>query len=185
MLWCILIGVGLVIIIIGFSRAISNKVDFSSSSSLIWAGFATVFISLIVGIIFSVGNAGDYEFSEEPVLKETTEIYTLADRYSVKGNFFLGSGSISSEDYYYYIKDTDKGKITDKIPQKDTFITEDNSQKPRIEEYAYKGERNASKDFWLSLSLGANKDDYDYITDYYRVYIPKNSINYNYNINLE
>lgn len=184
MLWCILIGVGLVIIIIGFSRAISNKVDFSSSSSLIWAGFATVFISLIVGIIFSVGNAGDYEFSEEPVLKETTEIYTLADRYSVKGNFFLGSGSISSEDYYYYIKDTDKGKITDKIPQKDTFITEDNSQKPRIEEYAYKGERNASKDFWLSIDFGENKEDFSYNTAYYRVFIPKNTIKTDFAVDL-
>lgn len=183
MLWLILIGIGIILAALGITRYLrSNAVD--CQSSLFWTGFAIAFISIILGIVFTAGNTFDYTFSEEPVLRETTEITSLDDKYSVKGNFFLGSGTVSSVEYYYFIKDTDKGKITDKIPQKEAYITEDNSQKPRIEEYAYKGERNATKDFWLSMNFGQSKEDFSYNTAYYRVFIPENTIKTDFSVDL-
>lgn len=184
MIWLIVIGIGLILAAIGLILyGCSNR--FERKSSLFWSGFIIACVSFVVGIMFTAGNTFDYTFSEEPVLRETTEITSLADRYSVKGNFFLGSGTVSSEDYYYFIKNTDNGKITDKILQKETYITEDNSQKPRIEEYAYEGEQNPTKDFWLSMNLGADKDDFSYKFAYYRVFIPEGSIKSDFSVDFE
>lgn len=190
MLWLILIGIGIIlaalgIVLICFVHAASESLLLGLSSlHFLGIGFGLIALSFFLGIIFSVGNAFDYEFSNEPTLKETTEITSLDDKYSIKGNFFLGSGTVSSVEYYYFIKDTDKGKITDKIPQKEAYITEDNSQKPRIEEYAYKGERNATKDYWLSMNFGQNKEDFSYKTAYYRVFIPENTIKTDFSVDL-
>lgn len=186
MLWYILaiIGTGLLIYGTILYTPFFDDVYFGWTHIFMYGGGLLLAIAIGCAVGFDYTDLIDYTFSEEPVLRETTEICSLDDKYSVKGYLFLGSGTVSSEDYYYFIKETDKGKITDKIPQKETYITEDNSQKPRIEEYAYKGERNATLDFWFSWDFGVNKEDFSYKTAYYRVFIPENTIRTDFSVDL-
>ncbi len=179
MLWWILIGIGVILMLYGVLRYNPDRDTwrFSNLSFFFYGGIFLWALSLYCGVNYTKAptTIDDYTFSDEPVLRETTEIFSFDDKYSVNGNHFLGSGMVSSEDYYYFIRYTDKGKTTDKIPQKETYITEDNSQKPRIEEYAYKGERNAAL-FWLTLDLGMDEEDFRYKVAYYHVFIPENSL---------
>ena len=179
MLWYILIIIGIGLMLYGVLRYNPDRDiwRFSNYRFFFFGGILLSVLSLYSGISITKAptTIDDYTFSDEPVLRETTEICSLDDKYSVNGNYFLGAGMVSSADYYYFIKETDKGKITDKIPQKETYITEDNSQKPRIEEYAYKGERNAAL-FWLTLDLGMDEEDFRYKVAYYHVFIPENSL---------
>ena len=180
MFWLILIGIGIGLMLYGELRynPYRDIWRFSIYRFVFFGGILLSVVSLFSGISITKAptTIDDYTFSDEPVLRETTEICSLDDKYSVNGNYFLGAGMVSSADYYYFIKETDKGKITDKIPQKETYITEDNSQKPRIEEYAYKGERNAALDFWFAFDLGMDEENFRYKVAYYRVFIPENSI---------
>lgn len=179
MLWYILIIIGIGLMLYGVLRYNPDRDiwRFSNYRFFLYGGILLSVLSLYSGISITKAptTIDDYTFSDEPVLRETIEICSFDNNYSVKGNHFLGSGMVSSEDYYYFIRYTDKGKTTDKIPQKETYITEDNSQKPRIEEYAYKGERNAAL-FWLTLDLGMVEEDFRYKVAYYRVFIPENSL---------
>lgn len=173
MLWYILMGIGIILAIQGFRLYVPvlDDICFSISKCFIYGGVVLAILPFLLGLVFTDVNTTDYTISDEPVLKRTTEITSLGD--------------LGSVDYFYFIKKTDKGKITDKIPQKNSYITEDNSQNPRIEEYAYKSERNATKDFWLSMTFGKDKDDFIYNTAYFRVFIPENSLKRDFSVNLK
>lgn len=71
---------------------------------------------------------------------DTTEYYSrIANIASIKnsdeveGHFTLGCGSIKQTEYYYYYYKSVEGYVRDKKPVYNTFIVEDDSDKPHIE----------------------------------------------------
>lgn len=177
MIWYILFIVGCFLLIIGIHSEFHKM---KAIYGIIIMGFA--FLS---GICLTANDDSlAFDYSENEVLTETTDIYNLADRYSVRGNFYLGTGDVSESEYYYFLRQTDKGKIIDKIPQNITYITEDNTQKPRIEEYSYEGKSNKSVKYWFTLTLDINEDETSYKTAYYRVYLPEKSIKTDFSVDL-
>lgn len=90
-------------------------------------------------------------------------------------SFIIAYGNYTSkteyEEYYILWQNTEKGLEKIKIENKNVYIIENNEEQPRIEYYkkqqTFKNENKVYVD-----------DDY-----YYQIYIPENSIDYNYKLN--
>lgn len=105
---------------------------------------------------------------------DTTEIYALNDNVGVQGKFFLGSGQVNSEPYYYYIEETDAGKHIGSISAKNAYICESNTETPRIEM-----QRAFWKKYWIKWLFCINASDTRYM-----IYIPENSVTTDFNVDL-
>jgi len=110
-------------------------------------------IGILVVLLIS-GILGIY-FPPEPILTENEPLLALNGLTSVEGNFFLGIGSIKGDMEYYYL---------------DNIII-CNSDNPQIEKYEYK-----FKSKFLNNNFICLKDDF------YKIYVPKNSIKYDFKI---
>ena len=163
----------IVAIIIGLIKGIINWFHYDIIDGFFtWLNFTFfgVLISMVIasfiGICVEDHNVG--------TLVQKTNIVALKDNIDIEGNKFLLHTNIDSEIYYYYLKDTRYGYLMDKIPAKTTYVRCD-SNNYRIEEYGYYGFDN-NIFWWFALPMR----DREYI-----VYIPEQSIVYDYEIDLE
>lgn len=134
-------------------------------------------ILLLIGFIISFINL----LNAKPTVKDysvdsTTYITALKDNSELSGKSYLFSGSINEDQYYYYMKKSeDGGLIQNKIKSEDVTLYESNTEIPRIERLvkieSYKG-NIYFKDFQIKSFK-------------YKVYLPKNSITREYNVDLE
>lgn len=135
------------------------------------AGLAAAWLCVLVSLFVATCVA-----KTEWVPVETTNISALNDSASTYGRFFLGSGYVNEELQYYFIKETEKGKIAGSIDADNAYIIESNTETPRIERW----EERIADDIWLwftiSKELGVSE---------YRIYIPENSVTTDFNIDLE
>lgn len=104
----------------------------------------------------------------------TTEIYALNDNIGAQGKFFLGSGHVNGDAYYYYIEETDVGKHIASIPANNAYICESNSETPRIEMQQMCWEKS-----WVKWILITN-----WFETRYMIYIPENSVTTDFNVDL-
>lgn len=106
---------------------------------------------------------------------ESIPIYAMKDNLTSKGRFFLGSGSTDEDIYYYYFAEAKDGaKEIHKISSDDIKIYEDEDNKPYIKtEY-----KRCSNDIARFFFLDSGKE----ITS---IHIPKDSINYQFSLDLE
>lgn len=89
---------------------------------------------LVVGAIVA-GNVGD-SFEQERVVYESLPLHNLYDDSRLDGDFFLGTGSVSEPDFFFYNYITPDGMIKPAKIYKfdeDLFILEDGAENPRIE----------------------------------------------------
>ena len=116
-----------------------------------------VLILLSLASITSCGMLSSYQ-----------EIVSIRQDSQVIGNFFLGSGSIDSIEYYYFYFKSGDGYELGKQPIKNTVIIERNNVSPHIERI---------KDNWFSSSA---------ITEIYgksaKIYVPEGTILMNFNL---
>lgn len=102
-----------------------------------------------------------------------------------KGNFFLGTGNISGESYYYfYVKDNNKYRLN-KVKAEETDIVEDSN--PRVEKKTTV-KMNKNTPGGLERFLGVSVTDTNWaeepislfseqtVVEEYTLYIPKGSI---------
>src|SRR5690606_26570467 len=90
---------------------------------------------LLTCVFMAIAIFSDRDYSE-PELVKTTNISALKDNSKMSGAFFLGTGGVGEDQYYYYMEDTSKGKKMDKLNvDADVYLNEDNGEKPRVETY--------------------------------------------------
>lgn len=124
---------------------------------------------LILTAILTVAAPQEFIFVNE------SSIYAIEFNSTVSGNFFLGSGSFSSKENYYYIGEYKEGKKIYNVSQNRAYIVEDNNISPSVEVY-----ETQFKNKWLRKNIPNchTREEYKFI-------IPENSIKYDYNIDLK
>ena len=132
--------------------------------------FGILGVSLLILTMFSpiiwlvwYGISTEAYYREHGTLKSTAYISAMKNTGEIEGRFFLGSGSISENQYYYYLMKVGNGHKMVKVPVDRTVVFEDDNEIPRIETHH------------IMNTLGA---------ECYKAYIPNGSILYEYNIQL-
>ena len=112
---------------------------------------------------------------QEFVTVSSESIYAIEFNSAISGSFFLGSGSFSSKEDYYYIGEYKEGKKIYNVSQNRAYIIEDNDISPNVEVY-----ETQFKNKWLRKNIPNvhTKEEYKFT-------IPENSIKYDYNIDLK
>lgn len=171
MLFIILgIVIGLIVII---WLAINENLDWG-----FLGGITVCLVFIMVWLITSLcinTNVKDDKLEYETI--ESTEIYCLVDNRNVEGNYFLFSGSVDEELYYYYVHNNSLGRVTDKIPASSSYINYV-SQDFRVETVKAK-HKNRFIGYWLGA---------DWVCiEKYKIYVPEGSITCegDYNIDLK
>ena len=152
--------------------------------SIIWAiieadgdlFFIGVIFTLLIALIGAmVGGFIGMLFPSDAVFDtEEIPICAIADNSATSGGFFLGSGSLKDDMYYYYLtKNEDGTKEMHKVRSEGVKINDSEKENPRIV-IEYKQNSNPVVRFFF----------FTYRTEHI-IYIPPNSIKYNYNIDLE
>lgn len=95
--------------------------------------------------------------------KVVYEIKSLKSEVSTSGSFFLGTGHIKTEAYYFFYVEYDKGYKIEKIGTSITYINE-------LEESNY------------DIPVLTNKKNKCELDDYYVIYIPRDYIIFDFNI---
>ena len=112
----------------------------------------------------------------------------MKDHIGPEGHFFfLGSGSIEAEGYYfYYYELPDGGKMLDKIPADQTTVyEEENRTDGFIEKYiGYYNYTGRVTFTWFDHPIDIKRSVGDYDVKY-KVYIPEGSITRDFNLDLE
>ena len=147
-------------------------------------GIKVLIVGLLISSIFLVPSIylvkhAD-ELSKTPkeyIVLSESKIIALKDNSNISGSFsgsiFISSGYIEQQMYYFYMYETDKGKLMGKISADKTYIVETNEKSPSIisRQEKYKDER---ANFWLEPS----------VVEYY-IYVPKGTVDTTYKINLQ
>lgn len=105
-------------------------------------------------------------------------IYALNDSSDMKGHFFLGTGSVESNLYYYYIRDTARGQQIEKVRVSDAYLKYDD--KCYIEKYS----RYYNDDLKTKLLTTKLFDKCDY-NSYYVIHIPEGSVTNEFIVDLQ
>ena len=147
-------------------------------------GIKTLLIGLIISSIFIIPAIYLIKHSDElsktpkeTIILSESKIIALKDNSNISGSFsgsiFISSGYIEQQMYYFYMYETDKGKMMGKMVSDKTYIVETNEKSPSIicKQEKYKDER---ANYWLEPSA----------VEYY-IYVPKGTIDTTYKINLQ
>jgi len=190
-------------------RAITGSLKYTTSFDV----FISVVVAFIIGLVVDFSTlgfiySGDEYIKREAVteLVESRQIVALEDVNSDKGDFFLGCGSVGTESYYSFYYEGEQGTIADRVKLYDercpVYINEiSNKEVPRIEEYRITQKNTLMKKAgYISVIARIMLIKYDVGDElssewgttssseqdaYYKIYVPKNTIKENYNIDLE
>ena len=149
-----------------------------------WSGILLIFLSTFAGTLLGglisllVAAFG----AEIPMVPEgepvKTELVALEDGNGIHGSFYLGSGYVESDQYYYYLTETPKGITQSKINVNNNKVylrPDEFTGTPYFITQEYK----CGNEFINFLASGLLET-----TEYY-FYIPPDSITYSYNIDLK
>ena len=137
-------------------------------------------IGLLMTIIASacyllVAVVGGLCFDATEVYKtEEIPIVALKDTNRANGNFFIGSGHVDTDLYYYYFTKTeDDGKQFEKVNAEEALIYDTEKENPHL--------------LIESMHHSNGLVNFFFVTEKqrYSFYIPEGSINYSFTIDLE
>lgn len=111
----------------------------------------------------------------ETKFKEKIEITALKDNSQIQGNFFLGSGSINEESYYFYMTNTNKGKKMEKAKVENSYINENSDNDTYVEVYDV-----MIKNGFAKFLFGKTTVDSEYI-----FYVPEDSVTTEFKVDME
>jgi len=133
---------------------------------------------LIVGIYTAIepGTIHHYEF-------EKVELTTLGGTSELQGSFFLGSGSVGTEQFYrFYYKTADGGKKFGKISAEAGNVTvyEEDRKDAYITKVGEESMYSTKEHLWLIPKILNDKKNWKYA-----IHVPKGTIKKEYNIDLK
>ncbi|MGV4321154.1 hypothetical protein [Bacillus mojavensis] len=156
-------------VLIGFSIGISER-DVPLG---IQAGFAGCFIGAVVsGVLFMVF---DSVVERETYVVRNESIVALQDNMANKGSYVLGTGSTDEGLKYNFMAKKEKGLKADSIDADEVFLVEDDKTNPHIITKAKRAKRDVFRE-WFPV-MDHDKENI--------LYIPKKSIQYDYNVDLK
>ncbi len=130
----------------------------------------------VISVDYIRKHPNEYTWHTEVV--SVTYIKTLSDNITVGGSFFLGFGNITSNPKFYFYKEiSDSTFYMGSINAKGVKIVETNYKRPSVIKYVKhidwsKSELNSN---WVLTSSTLE-------TEYYELYVPKNTIILNYTL---
>lgn len=140
--------------------------------------FGSFVLTIIIILIFSSLGSINTKFEKSNKFG-VTYIASVSAKNGVYGNFCLGSGTVESKTYYYYMIRNEFGYKICKIENDgDTYVKEDCDTKPYIEYSKY----NASHINWFG-GLFFEKQYYNKDGEVI-IHVPKNTIVKNYNVDI-
>lgn len=136
----------------------------------------TFFDSFILLIIFALlsalGNVVSTSFYKLEFRKiDTREIVSIQDSTGAGGEFFLGTGSINTDMYYFMYLRSGDGYELRKLPADKVKIKNSDSPRLVVYENMFKKESN----FWTIIE-GAGEQSF-------RIYVPEGSIKHKFKLN--
>jgi hypothetical protein len=170
----------LIIFLIIVSITICLIAAFKAYKYLESIGLAVLFFLLYSGISFLVG-LGIVATVVSTLPKEENiyylDIVSLKNDNSISGNFFLGSGSIQQEEYYFYfVKAKDGSFYRDKVEADRTRIVQTANISPRCEWKEITHISNATTKFWIGTGdLFFERKDF-------KLYVPPDTIIENFRL---
>jgi|TARA_R110000850_G_C9969713_1_gene465092 hypothetical protein len=93
--------------------------------------FSIILLLFIAGGL-SFGYCTYFEDTQRDVEEHDWYIHSLGNDKYMKGDFFLGSGTIEDTDYYFFYVRTQKGMSRIKRRVNDCYIIETDSRRPEI-----------------------------------------------------
>jgi hypothetical protein len=139
--------------------------------------FSSIIGGLVVGSLLGlvVASAFGFLFDTEVAVQSSERIYALQDNGGIAGSFFLGTGSVSSTQYYHYLAGEEGGKVQKSIPVSDAIVYEGTASESAHIDTMQVVFVNKKRILW-AFPIGMPKS---------RIYIPNGSIKYGYNVDLE
>lgn len=122
-------------------------------------------VAVIGGLCFDATKV--YKTEEIPIV-------ALKDTNRANGNFFIGSGHVDTDLYYYYFTETeDGGKQFEKVDAEEALIYDTEKENPHI--------------LIESMHHSSGLINFFFVTERqrYSFYIPEGSIDYSFTIDLE
>lgn len=133
--------------------------------------FLVFLLGLIVGAVASIFIG--FFFETEKVINENIPLYAIKDNSGTSGRFFIGSGSIETEPYYFYLVKEGDG-FSQKSTPADKVIIVETFENPRVE--TYKPEFVNKNRYLWGIPFTSYKD---------AIFVPPNTIKYSNVIDLE
>lgn len=153
------------VVIVWLSGGDSFEIDMSVLMGMIIGGLIIV---PLFAIFFHAA------FDSEEYVKENIQMVALKDNMATEGKFFLGSGTVDSSIKYFYMTKTEKGLKIDSVNASDSYLVEDDSVNPYIEIHSTRF-KNEFVEKWFP----------NWYSGYTIIHIPKGSILYNYQVDLQ
>lgn len=124
------------------------------------------------GILYQFkGNTEEYHTS--------WNITAMQDNFNTHGRFYIRSGYIETDLYYYYFYPTKNGLKSSYIPANKTYLNY-TTDEPHIERYTRRWNKSWIK--WFT-----HFDAQNYVTNdvYYKAYVPEGSVEQSFNMDLQ
>lgn len=131
---------------------------------------ALIVLFVVAMMISSVLYQHNDDFNEE--FSHSFSIYALEDNTA----YILSRYSSESRERYHFLRKMNGGYKSGYIPASESYIYE-TSEQPRIEVYHKKVDKE-----WVNKIHGYLSDGFEQT---YRIYVPDNSIKYDFNVDLK
>lgn len=138
---------------------------------LCFLGTLSIVMGALAGSGFALGVG--YFPAQTFMVEDTVHLAALRDNSTVRGSFFLGSGSIGQEQRYFYMRKVGDGFKQDSIAASEAIVYEQDGE-PRIVTY----QSDFVNPMWYVIGLPSKSKDAD-------IYVPVGSIVQNYHIDLQ
>ena len=150
--------------------------DMPPESILGWLGFtlfSAVFSLIPLGIAAGCAALTGLAFDTHPEKVSTDHLVAIRDKDGVVGNFFLGSGMIRGDQYYFYYRKNKDGSVTpDKVyAGQGVRVYEEDRADATLDTYEWK--LNKPWAWWVSISV--NNGGWSY-----KFYVPKGTVRTGY-----
>ncbi len=140
-----------------------------------------IFIGILIeecGSFFSGGIL--YQFKGNTEEYHTSwNITAMQDNFNTHGKFYIRSGYIETDLYYYYFYSTKNGLRSSYIPAKKTYLNYTTGT-PHIERYARRWNKS-----WIKWFTHFDAQDYVINDVYYKAYVPEGSVEQSFNVDLQ
>lgn len=167
-------GIIFFIILFGGLIILIHRYNLDIESSVLGSMSASLIILVMFGIMGSI----DLKYEKSKTFG-ITYINSLALRSSISGDFFLGTGTIDEENYYYFMTNNPLGYRISKIEITDrVYVREDGDKKPFIEFTKYE----ITKINWFGrifFKKSLYRKEGETI-----IHVPKNTIIKTYNVDI-
>ena len=149
-------------------------------------------LGLILGMLLSITLTGiiPETMSSEMVLLREAKLHSLGDASITSGRFFLGCGSVESQDYYKFNQTIGEAFFSGKAPVVKSMIYKEDRQNGVLRIY---GRANVVRHRPLPKLLYAfsfrssdtlQVEQKEFLTDdLYEFHVPKNSVNRKFQVN--